>query len=67
MSSETIITQRDPISSQPLPSNPNPVTKFSIPNKREIIGEHRSSMSSKNSDTRRIAFVGDGTQEKLHS
>ncbi|KAH6815615.1 hypothetical protein C2S51_020435 [Perilla frutescens var. frutescens] len=62
MSSESIIHQRDPIASQSLSSDPDPVTRFSVPNQRELRQEQRASRSSA---SRRIAFVTTGNQAIL--
>ncbi|KAH6757091.1 FTSH protease 11 [Perilla frutescens var. hirtella] len=65
MPSETIIAQRDPIASQPLSSDPDPIVRYLIPIERELRKEQQSLVLSKSSDTRRIAFAGDGTQSIL--
>ncbi|KAH6770758.1 hypothetical protein C2S52_015561 [Perilla frutescens var. hirtella] len=62
MSSESIIHQRDPIASQSLSSDPDPVTRFPVPNQRELRQEQRASRSSA---SRRIAFVATGNQAIL--
>ncbi|KAH6806485.1 hypothetical protein C2S51_031316 [Perilla frutescens var. frutescens] len=62
MSSESIIHQRDPIASQSLCSDPDPITRFPIPNQRELRQEQRASRSSA---SRRIAFAVTGNQAIL--
>lgn len=61
-SSEAIITQRDPIASQTLSSNPDAITTFPIPNERELRREHQALILSRSSATRRIAFATTGNQ-----
>ncbi|KAH6787656.1 hypothetical protein C2S52_007208 [Perilla frutescens var. hirtella] len=62
MSSETLITQRDPIASQQLSSNPDPQISYPVPNERLIRQEQRSSILSKSSASRKIAFAATGEQ-----
>ncbi|KAH6776564.1 hypothetical protein C2S52_014125 [Perilla frutescens var. hirtella] len=59
---ESIIIQKDPIASLPISRISDPITKYPIPNEREVRRDHQASILSKSSGTRRIAFAGDGSQ-----
>lgn len=65
MSSEIVITQRDPIASQTLSFNPDPNISFPISNEREIRQEQKPSILAKSSASRKITFAATGTQSIL--
>ncbi|KAH6779221.1 hypothetical protein C2S52_010458 [Perilla frutescens var. hirtella] len=62
MRSEQRIKQRDPIASQAISTNPDPVIRFSIPNERELRKEILVDLRKNSGGARKIAFAADGSQ-----